>query len=622
MCGLAGFFLKNKSTLPNPLAPMANAMVHRGPDDDGFFAVDALGKTTTWKKDQPAPNHAEDLRLGLAFRRLSILDLSEQGAQPMRSANGRYVMCFNGEIYNYLELKKQFGLRCKSTSDSEVLLELFASQGLSCLKHLNGIFAFAIYDLKEGRLYLARDPFGVKPLYYFNDDNGIYFASEIRSLLKARVTKPVVRKELLARYLMNNWITDPDTLFEGIYKLEPGHFLKIESDFTFDKQCYWDLKFITTDNKSLASWTDQFEDCFKQVVDRQMRSDVPVAFFLSGGIDSSLLAVKALSVQKEPPTTYTVGFRWTNQDENNLDLECARLLKEQFPFNYNEIILEPSVVNLLPRVVNSLEEPIADPAAICSFLICEAASERFKVLVSGQGADELFGGYPVFKAGLLARDAQRIPAPLRNFFYSASKKIPYTWGNRRIQTFHRAKKFLSALAFPWPEPFMYLRSAMGDFPIETLIHSDLLPIQSPPFSRQLEHFGKTAGWDTLEQLLYLDCKTYLPSLNLTYTDKTSMAHSVEARVPFLDLDLAALVAELPHRFKMTLTQSKILLKKVADRHLPPEVVHRKKAGFGLPLKDWLLSDLQPRVYFGPNRSNAGSPNTETRRPTTAPKFTR
>lgn len=590
MCGFAGFYAKQ--TLSSALLEsMTTSLSHRGPDDQGFYSWTGAQHSKLWKR----PNeNSGNIRYGMGFRRLAIIDLSEGGAQPMSSPDGRYHICFNGEIYNYVELRKEISdVNLRSQSDTEVLLHCLIRWKEKALAKLNGIFAFSFFDSKTGELMVARDHFGIKPLYYFQDQRGIFFGSEIKALLKAREGRPSLRKSLLSRYLMTNWIPDPDTLFEDIYKLEPGSFLKVSPQLEVSRHTYWDLNYSQADNLSAEAWMEKLDGALNRAVDRQLRSDVPVAFFLSGGVDSSLLAAKAVKVQKERPTTFTIGFKWSHSKEDSLDVESARRMVKQFPFQHNEIILEPSIVSLLPRVVEVLEEPIADPAAICSYLICEAAAKKFKVLVSGQGGDEMFGGYPLYFGSVLAHHTQQLPAPLLSALNSAMHWLPYSVGNHRVQSVHRLQKLFSSAQHPWPEPFYLLRSSMVDVPLGELLNSNVASVQQPPFGRHQELFKNAESWEALEQALYLDAKTYLPSLNLTYTDKTSMAHSVEVRVPFLDLEIADLAQRLPGKLKTSWGHSKILLKMLAEKTLPQEVVHRKKTGFGLPVRDWLLSDLQP-----------------------------
>lgn len=592
MCGIAGFFGKTSKVPASTLEAMTSALSHRGPDDQGFFGITPSNDVRQWKK---AGEVRDDLTVGLGFRRLAILDLSLNGAQPMTTPDGRYTLIFNGQIYNYIELRRELAdVQFKSTSDTEVLLHMLARHGKKAFEKFNGIFALALWDRETRSLLIARDPLGVKPVYYTESDGAFFFASEIRSLLQARGVKPGLRRDLVLRYLANNWIPDPDTLFEGVFKLPPGHWIEFSADGKHRTECYWDMNYRPEGGRSKEGWLGELDSCLSGAVERQMRSDVPVGFFLSGGVDSSLLAARAVSVQKNPPTTFTIGFQWAQSSESQLDLESARFLKDKFPFQYNEILLAPSIVSLLPKVIETLEEPINDPAAMCSYLICEAASKKnYKVLISGQGGDEIFGGYHVYPAGQVIEGASHLPKSFLKLMENVVDRLPYSINGKRFQSVHRAKKVLSASQQTWPEPFFLLRSPFRLQQLEEVLNPDIFSAQKNPFGQHNIVFEKARDWNVIHQMMYLDTKTYLPSLNLTYSDKTSMHHSVELRVPLLDLELVRLMERVPVQFKSNLTQSKILLKALAERTLPKEIVHRKKTGFGLPIRDWFLNDLKP-----------------------------
>ncbi len=567
---------------------MTESIAHRGPDDFGYYGWDT-GKGTLFRETPPAQIY----KVGLGFRRLSILDLSRNGAQPMATPDGRFTLVFNGQIYNHEELRAQLpDVKWRSHSDSEVLLHLLARMGIHALSKLNGMYAFAFFDSQTGEMLLARDPIGIKPLYYFSDDRGLFFASEIRALLKARREKPSVRKELLTRYLANGWIPDPDTLFEGIYRVNPGHFLLVKRDGEVAETQFWEFEAKARTDLTKRQWKDRLETVLDDSLRRQMRSDVPLGFFLSGGVDSSLLTVRAAKITRHRPLAFSVGFQWKGDPSPGEDMRASRLLGSHFSLNRREILVEPRIVDLLPKVTHVLEEPIADAAALCSYLICEAAKSQVKVLVSGQGADELFGGYPIYQAGYVASKLNAMPA-MSGLMKFSSRLLPYSLGGRQIQSVHRLKKIAAAMQETWPDPFLFLRSPFRKGELEDLLAPELVTHQLSPYGRHLEFFQRAKGWDLYDQMLYLDTKTYLPALNLAYSDKTSMAHSVELRVPFLDQEMVSFAESLPTKYKATLTGSKVLLKSVAERTLPKQIVRRRKAGFGLPLRDWFVKDLQP-----------------------------
>lgn len=587
MCGIAGFYAAAASE--SLLERMTDSLSHRGPDSRGYVAF-----TRNTQKSWHIPGHSErNHEVGLGNRRLKILDLSDHGRQPMSTPDRRFWLTFNGLIFNYTELKEKLpDTSFVSSCDTEVLLHLLAKYGKPALGLLNGIFAFAFYDSVEKKLLLARDPVGVKPLYYSHTNSGFFFGSEIKSILPALSGRPRMRTDLLARYFLNSWMPDPDTLFEGIYKIPPGFALTIEPDkSSLDR--YWDLSYGREESLSLEQWKEGLDNALAGAVERQMRSDVPLAFFLSGGIDSSLLAAKAARLNRKPPTTYTIGFEWSRSQFDRLDLESARIVANRFGLEHREIILSPSILSLLPKIIETLEEPIADTAAICSYLICEAARSDFTVLISGQGGDELFGGYPVFRGGLAAKRLAGLPIPILAILDSVANNLPYRVLGKRLQTVTRLKKLFFSAESSWPEPFVRMRSPIRVDQVDRLLTPEIARLQKAPFAPQMALFENAREWDPAHQMLYLDFKTFLPALNLTYTDKTSMAHSVDVRVPLLDLDIIRFVERMPSNLKFSAFESKILLKKVARGLLPDSIVDRKKSGFGLPLKDWLVTDLQP-----------------------------
>ncbi len=589
MCGFAGFAVRSGLDPRDTLHPMTESIAHRGPDDFGYYGWDG-SKGQFWRQGVGL----ERVQVGLGFRRLSILDLSENGAQPMSTPDGRFCLAFNGQIYNYNELRATLpGVRWRSTSDTEVLLHILAQGGISALARLNGMYAFSFFDSKTGEMVLARDPLGIKPLYYFVDDRGIFFGSEIRTLLAVKRGKPSLRRELLGRYLMNGWVPDPDTLFEGIARVTPGHYLTVQRNGQVEEHRFWNLSSQPEKGVPYEEWENRLAGTLDRALNRQMRSDVPLGFFLSGGVDSSLLTARAAQMHPQKPEAFSVGFQWKTSQSPGGDLRASRVIGGRFAINRHEILLAPRVVDLLPKVVDILEEPIADSAAICSYLICEAAKNKVKVLISGQGADEIFGGYPTYQAGRVTAGLQSMPSSINNLMDLTAKVLPYSMRGRQFQTIHRMKKVFTAVHTPWPEPFLLLRSPFQTAQMHALLSPEILASQQPPFGKHLEWFEEAKGWDRFAQMMYLDTKTYLPALNLAYSDKTSMAHSMELRVPFLDQEVVNLSEKLPSRYKASLRGSKIMLKSVAARTLPKSIVYRRKAGFAPPLRDWFLKDLQP-----------------------------
>jgi asparagine synthase (glutamine-hydrolysing) len=581
MCGIAGFVGSDDNHL---IRAMTDVMEHRGPDGSGVRTFDADGSRP------PA---------ALGHRRLSIIDPTPRGAQPMTYAGGRYWITYNGEIYNYRELRAELradGFTFESDCDTEVLLALYARDGEQMLGRLNGIFAFAIWDSHAHELFMARDRMGVKPLYYFRDGQELYFASEVKALLYARPDTGL-RRDAVADYLTFLWVPDPDTMFEGIYKLPPGHFARhARGELTIRE--YWDLSF-SEDISSESDCIDLVRQTVGDAVRRQMVSDVPLGSFLSGGIDSSAV-VANMAATGERVTTYTVGFSAEDLKHEIVpdDIRYSRVMAERFDVDYHERILEAEVVDLLPKLVWHMDEPVADPAAITNYLICAAAREKLTVVLSGVGGDEVFGGYPRYLAARLGAMADVLPHSARRGIRSAlDGRLNLGRPGRMRGPRRNLMKFMRGLDLSRLERYLVYVSYFTRPELDRLLAPDLADSLRghDPFRHHHRYLDKVKGEHWLNQLLYLDAKTFLPCLNLTYTDKMSMAASTEVRVPFLDDDVVAAAARIPADLKLRGLTRKWVLKKSMEGTLPRDVIWRKKAGFGAPVRSWLVGDLKPMV---------------------------
>jgi asparagine synthase (glutamine-hydrolysing) len=560
---------------------MTATMAHRGPDGEGIkcFAGD-VGLP-------PA---------GLGHRRLSIIDPNPRGAQPMSYAASRYWITYNGELYNFRELRHELerdGFKFRTETDTEVLLAMFVRHGPGMLARLNGIFAFAIWDAQLGSLFMARDRLGVKPLYWAQHDGSLYFASEVKALLPALPT-PRMRAELVSQYLTFLWVPDPDTLFEGIYKLPPGH----RASFSGGRlaiEPYWDMAFEVED-RSEAEWSELVGEAIHEAVTRQMVADVPLGSFLSGGIDSSAI-VASMCRTTQHVTTYTVGFSAADLRHEIVpdDVRYSRQIAGVFSTNYHEEILEPSVVELLPKLVWHMDEPIADPACISTYLICAAARGELTVVLSGMGGDEIFAGYPRHLAARIARIGDLIPTTARAALRTALEGRLTLGPPGRLRGPRRnLMKLLRGIDRSPLERYLTYCSYYRAEELGRLVLDDLRGDQDvfATHHRYAER-APTAEW--LNQLLYIDLKTFLPCLNLAYTDKMSMAASTEVRVPLLDDELVALSGRIPPALKLKGLTRKYILKRSMEQTLPKEVVRRPKAGFGAPVRSWLTGDLREMV---------------------------
>jgi len=581
MCGICGFAGRADEAL---VSAMTATMHHRGPDGGAVRCF-------------PSENGRVPASLG--HRRLSIIDPSERGAQPMSYADGRYWITYNGELYNFRSLRRSLeaqGFSFRSDCDTEVLLAMYAAHGEGMLEQLNGIYAFAIWDTVAGDLFLARDRLGVKPLYYSQHDGVLYFASEVKALLPA-LPAPRIRPDAVADYLTFLWVPDPDTMFEGVYKLPPGHCARFR-DGKHSVRQWWDLSFAP-EQRDEAQWSDAVRTGVQDAIRRQMVSDVPLGAFLSGGIDSSAIVAEIKRAAGEV-TTYTVGFSYEDLQHEIVpdDVKYSRVVAEQFGVDYHERILEADVVDLLPRLVWHLDEPVADPAGITTFLICSAARERLTVVLSGMGGDEVFAGYPRHLAARLGRMADVIPRSIRHGARVASEGRLTVGRPGRLRGPRRnlmklmrgidatpQERYLTYCSYYRPDELPAMLS--GDLRAELAGHD--------PFRRHRAYFERVANEHWLNQLLYVDMKTFLPCLNLTYTDKMSMAASAEVRVPLLDDEVVELASRIPPELKLRRLTRKYIFKRSMEGVLPKQVIWRPKAGFGAPLRSWLVGDLKPLV---------------------------
>ncbi len=577
MCGICGF--AGRADDPLVLA-MTERLAHRGPDGQGirsFPSVDGV---------MPA---------SIGHRRLSILDPGPRGTQPMCSHSRRFWITYNGEIYNFRELRRGLerdGHRFNSECDTEVVLEMYGRHGPDMLERLNGIFSMAIWDSARGELFLARDRLGVKPLYHAEYGGTFFFASEIKALLVA-LPRPGLRRDAIADYLTFLWVPDPDTMFERIYKLPPGHYA------TFSKRGlkltqYWDMTFAPEERPE-EEWTDAVRNTVQQAVRRQMVSDVPLGSFLSGGIDSSAI-VAEMSSATDRVTTFTVGFSGRDLSHEIVpdDVRYARRIAERYAVDYHEQLVEPNTVELLPKLIWHMDEPVADPAAITTYLICSGAREKLTVILSGMGGDEIFAGYPRHLAARLGRLFDLFPRPVR----SGARRLIESHltlgepGRMRGPRRNLMKLARGLDASPWER---YLTYCSYYRPAEL---SRLFVAETPlgdPFRRHRAYLERVRSEHWLNQLLYLDMKTFLPCLNLTYTDKMSMAASAEVRVPLLDDELVALSGRIPPELKLHRLTRKYVFKRSMEGVLPQEIINRPKAGFGAPLRSWLVGDLEPML---------------------------
>jgi asparagine synthase (glutamine-hydrolysing) len=570
---------------------MTAVQSHRGPNDGGL-----------WDHRSPDGSY-----IGLGSRRLSILDLSAGGHMPMSNEDGRIWITYNGEIYNFAELRRELegkGHRFRSNTDTEVVLHLYEEMGQECVTRLNGMFAFAICDLREGtpRVFMARDHFGIKPFYYAFRGGRLAFASEAKALLEVAEIEARIDLQALDQYLTFLWVPDPKTLFEGILKLPAGH-RAVFRDGRLEISQYWDLSFPAAGHEfglSEDHLAREIEERFRHSVEQQMVSDVPLGAFLSAGLDSSSIVAMMSKTAKAPLRTYTVTFpEKYRKGENALDdpAVAARLARKLGCEN-QQIVVEPDVADLLPKLCWHMDEPTADPALITAYLVCREASKDVTVLLSGVGGDELFGGYRKYAAHYWAQMYGNLPGVVRRGAESAIAGMPGLRGTSFKGPMRMAKKMLRSAALPAEERFIrnctYLDSAQRDRIYAGEVRGEIAGWDSD--GRHHAAFEKVEHADFLNQMLYLDTKIFMTSLNLNYNDKMSMACSVEVRVPFLDRELAEFVAwNVPPRMKLKgffSPTTKHIFRKAMRGVLSDEVLRQPKAGFAAPTDYWLANDLR------------------------------
>ncbi|MFI6938017.1 asparagine synthase (glutamine-hydrolyzing) [Streptomyces sp. NPDC050418] len=577
MCGIAGTY-----HWPDGQAVterLTETLAHRGPDGSGTYS-----------------HTAGTGEVHLGHRRLAIIDLSENGAQPMTSDG--LALTYNGELYNAPELRAELraaGVRFRGTSDTEVLLEAWRRWGTGCLPRLRGMFAFAVFDERTGELVLARDQLGIKPLFLLRRGDGLVFASELKALAGVRGAKLQVDPAALVASLLYYWVPDSRCAYEEAEKLPPGSWLRVRPDGSVTRGTYWRLKDVAAEARHGAQ--PDLAAVVEESTRKHLLSDVPVATFLSGGLDSSYLT--ALAARHQPGiSAYTIGFRAADAKFEAMpdDLTYARQVARRFGVELHEIEIAPDVLDLLPRMTYHLDEPIGDPAAINTYLICSAARDAgIKVMLSGMGADELFAGYRKHLANLLALRYQRVPRPLRRAAAGAVDRLPVAGSKRGYRSVRFAKRFLSFAELPEETAFrrsytMYDRDALL-----ALIDPDLAPTVDDVLGEHADVYADNTLDDFVNRMCLADARMFLPGLNLAYTDRSSMAASTEVRVPYVDVEVVKAAFAYPGRRKIAGRQSKAVLKDAALTVLPREIVHRPKGLFSAPLRAWMSRDLAPLV---------------------------
>ena len=577
MCGIAGCYQQaDGDTL---IHPMSDRIAHRGPDDHGLFRF-----------------QGNQISCQLAHRRLSIIDLSDGGHQPM-SRNG-LTLCYNGELYNFRSLRTELaahGTKFSTNSDTEVVLEAWRHWGPGALQRFRGMFAFAIFDEHTGRLVLARDQLGIKPLHYLPRKDGVVFASELKSIVSALGRGMQADPGALVASLLYYWVPPTRCVIKGVAKLPSGSWAEFLPDGRHTIRRYWAIEEVAAE--AAAGPPIELQPVIEESVAAHLVADVPVSSFLSGGLDSSIVSVLAKRINPELDA-YTITFRPQDHRLEAMpdDAKYARKVATQFGIELHEIEASPDIVELLPRIIDVLDEPVGDPAAINTLLMCQAARQAgVKVVLSGMGADELFGGYRKHLACQMASTYRRVPRPARRAVRATAAMLPVVAAGRGLRHVRWGKRFLE---------FAELPEAQGFRRSYTLYDpSELVDLVSPELGKSVddvldEHdavYADSVLADPVNRMCLSDSRLFLPGLNLAYTDRASMAASVEVRVPFVDPTVVAAAFSLPGSAKVRGRTTKVALKQAAAAWLPAEIINRPKAPFSAPLRAWISRDLKETV---------------------------
>ena len=571
MCGIAGLIKYKHGDIAAEIKAMRDVFPYRGPDDKGSWV-------------HPKQN------LALGHRRLSILDPTPAGRQPMHDADNGLAIVFNGEIYNYLEIRqdlKGLGHNFTTGTDTEVILKAFAEWGAACLQHFNGMFAFAIWQEKEQQLFIARDRLGIKPFYYYENRNGFYFASEIKAI-RAVLPEPLpVQDELIDAYMSFGYVPGEVTLLKGVKRLLPGHcmFKGIGGQSDLPKK-YWQLDFTVDEDKGEDYYLEKARSLLDSAIDLRLRSDVPLGIFLSGGLDSSaVVGLLALRV-KEPLKTFSVAYDFGSQFN---ETPYARQVAEKFKTNHHEVFITPADFrDFIPQFIHLMDEPVTESAAIALYYVAKLAKEQVTVVLSGEGSDEIFGGYDLYQyMGVLEK--------YFNIGGSTLTGLLAGIGSRILPEGHKLVKYLTLGSQPLAQRYKGISTYEERY--KKRLYNDTFAKlcrdkKNTAIDRFLaDLFTQTRQNDVLSRMLNFDTRTWLVDDLLIKADRMSMAASLELRVPFLDYRLVEFAASMPAKYKIRNGQGKYLLKKMMEGILPKEIIYRKKMGFPTPLKMMFAGDL-------------------------------
>lgn len=576
MCGICGILQLDPS--PDPpteglIDRMTATLIHRGPDDHG-----------TW----------QDNRIALGHRRLSIIDLSRAGRQPMSNEDGTVHITYNGEVYNFKELKDQFHLLdrghvFRSKTDTEVLVHLYEEIGLDMVYHLNGMFAMALWDSRSDELHLIRDRYGIKPLFYHQDEHCFRFGSEIKAILQDDRVPRRPSIQALHDFLTFDYIPGTQTAFEGISEVPPAHTMTVSLTGGVEVRRYWDLPGESDTQEGNADTVARIEELMDRAVERRLISDVPVGVMLSGGMDSSAIVALTHRHVSDPIHTFSVGFAQATFNE----LPYARIVADRFKTIAHEVVVTPDKVrDLLPDYLRFIDEPYADGSAIPTYYVCQMAKGVVGVVLSGEGADEIMAGYDTYTAYKVSHWFRRVPRWIRHGLIApVVRALPVS--DKKLSFEFKMKRLLGGMDLEPAEAHLWWRLVMTEVEKQGIYDPRVLEQVTPLASRRhfLDAFGRSNSRDVLNRLMYVDSSVFLPDDLMIKNDRMSMAHSIEARVPFTDPELTEFMARLPAGHKLPGLRKKHLMRQAMRGTLPKIILQKKKVGLEMPYSQWLRDEL-------------------------------
>ncbi len=589
MCGIAGYVTGlNKPDLQDDLCRAIHSIRHRGPDGDGV-----------WSDDNG--------RVGLGHRRLSIIDLSDAGTQPMQSTNGQVILVYNGEVYNFLQLRRELenkGYQFKSQTDTEVIINAYLEWGIECFSLFVGMFAFAIWDQRKRKIFLVRDRIGIKPLYYYFHNDTLLFASELKAIMSFKLFPRQVDEDALSLFLHYQYIPAPHTIFNNTYKLLPGSYLTFDGN-RLSRHIFWSIPKGTdveqfTDDEDETTTVEQLDTLLTQAVSDRLVSDVPLGALLSGGIDSSLVTALMQKVSDSPIQTFSIGFGESQYNESHY----AKIVSSHLGTIHNELYLEPNqILSHISSLPDIFDEPFADSSALPTYLVSQLTKKKVTVALSGDGGDELFAGYVRhWMTSSMSKNFAMVPDWLRKLAATLMPRVPAHWVEKSYMTVRsklprklqianvqdKWQKFLFSLDKDSLEELYRTTVCLWDnVSLKALLGRSVIK------SRFDELFEETNDLPELSRLLIVDQHTYLPDGMLTKVDRASMANGLEIRVPLLDHRVVEFTARLPENYKFRDGSAKYLLKKVLYQYVPEKLMDRPKMGFGMPIDQWLRGPLKP-----------------------------